>query len=662
VHKNRSRDVEDKAGMGWIFGPRGILAAAIPEFEYRPAQRQMAEAVERTIETGEPMLAEAGTGTGKTLAYLVPAILSGKKTVISTGTKTLQEQLFYKDIPLLARTLPRTFAASLMKGRGNYLCRRNLRRALAETRTRSGRQQLLKIQKWSSSSLRGDRAELDFLSDADPLWDDIAAWSENCLGTSCEDYDSCFLTRMRQEAAAADLVIVNHHLLLADAVLRDSSLFQVIPSYAVLILDEAHLLEDVATEFFGSEISNLRIERLIRDTDKEWRASTSGDATIPTHLMRLTEVTGRFFRSFDLPEGARRLRRETLEGLGGAPGSDLVQHLVLLHDLIHALSKKPEGLLGCARRAREQAAILQEFLHLPADTSDTTKAPPVVRWSERRGRGLFLRTSPLDVSADFRRAILESAEAVILTSATLSAGGRFDFLRNRLGIDRAREFQAASPFDYAEQAILYIPRYMPDPRDPTFLGQTAAEIRAILEISAGRALVLFTSVEAMETTHRLLQGSVPFPLMVQGEAPRTQLLDRFRQEVASVLLATRSFWQGVDVVGEALSCLIVHKLPFGFPGDPVLEARLEYLAQQGSDPFWEYQIPSAIIALRQGLGRLIRSGQDRGALCILDGRLLTKGYGGAFLQSLPPCPVTSDREDLRRFFAAPKPDGAGRER
>ena len=650
MHKKRPQGVDDQAGLSWIFGPRGILAAAIPDFEYRPAQRQMAEAVERAVDTGEPLLAEAGTGTGKTLAYLVPAILSGQKTVIATGTKTLQEQLFFKDVPLLARTLPKVFSASLMKGRGNYLCRRSLRRALAETHTRSARGQLLKIQKWSATSLRGDRAELDFLSDADPAWDDVAAWSETCAGSSCEDFDSCFLTRMRQEAAAADLVIVNHHLLLADAALRDNSLFQVIPSYAVLILDEAHLLEDVATEFFGSEISNLRIERLIRDTEREWRGSVLADVTIPTHLMRIAEVSARFFRSFDMSEGPRRLRREALEGLAGSAGSDLAQHLVLLHDLVHALPGKPEGLLGCARRAREQAAILQEFLRGPSEASDAAKGGPAVHWSERRGRGLFLRTSPLDVSADFRRAILESAEAVILTSATLSAGGRFDFLRNRLGIERAREFQAASPFDYAEQAILYIPRHMPDPRDPAFLRLAAAEIRSLLEISAGRALVLFTSVDAMETTHRLLQGSVPYPLMVQGEAPRTQLLDRFRHEVASVLLATRSFWQGVDVVGEALSCLIIHKLPFGFPGDPILEARLEYLAQQGGDPFWEYQIPSAIIALRQGLGRLIRSGQDRGALCILDGRLLTKGYGRAFLDSLPPCPVTSDREDLQRFF------------
>jgi ATP-dependent DNA helicase DinG len=273
-----------------------------------------------------------------------------------------------------------------------------------------------------------------------------------------------------------------------------------------------------------------------------------------------------------------------------------------------------------------------------------------VRWSERRGRALVLRTSPLDVSAEFRRAILESAEAVVLTSATLSAAGQFDFLRRRLGVERAREFQAASPFDYGEQAILYIPRHLPDPRERGFLEQASEEIGSILELTAGRALVLFTSAEAMETTHRLLQGAVPFPLMVQGEAPRTQLLDRFRRDVASVLLATRSFWQGVDVVGESLSCLIIHKLPFGFPGDPILEARLEYLQEQGSDPFWEYQVPSAIITLRQGLGRLIRSGQDRGALCILDGRLLTKGYGRAFLESLPPCRVTNDRNDLHHFF------------
>lgn len=639
-----------RKGLEWLFGPRGILAVAIPDFEYRPAQLQMAEAVERAIETGDTLLAEAGTGTGKTLAYLVPAILSGKKTVVATGTKTLQEQLFFKDIPLLARTLPKRFVASLMKGRANYLCRRSLRRALMEPHARPERQRLVKIQRWSAASLRGDRAELDFLSDADPVWEDVAAWSETCLGSACEDYDECFLTRMRQEAAAADIVIVNHHLLFADAALRDGSLFQVIPSYATLILDEAHLLEDVATDFFGTEISNLRIERLVRDAEREWRATAAGDATIPTHLMRLAEASTRFFRCFEFSESARRLRNGMLGGLVGSAGSELIQHLVLVHDLIQALPGKPEGLLGCARRAGEHAGILRDFLRPVSDAPDATDRRPLVRWSERRGRALVLRTSPLDVSADFRRAILESAQTVTLASATLSAAGQFDFLRRRLGIERAREFQATSPFEYETQAILYIPRHLPDPRDRGFLEQAAEEIRSVLEITAGRALVLFTSVDAMETTYRLLHGVIPFPLMVQGEAPRTQLLERFRREVSSVLLATRSFWQGVDVVGESLSCLVIHKLPFGFPGDPVLEARLEYLQQQGSDPFWEYQVPSAIITLRQGLGRLIRSGQDRGALCILDSRLLTRGYGRAFLESLPPCRVTNEREDLRRFF------------
>jgi ATP-dependent DNA helicase DinG len=610
----------------------------------------MAEAVERAILDGETLLAEAGTGTGKTLAYLVPALLHGAKTVVATGTKTLQEQLFFKDIPLLASALPRQFSASLMKGRANYLCRRNLRRALADTHTRKERQALLNIQRWSAASPRGDRADLDFLSESDPLWDDIAAWSETCLGSACEDYDECFLTRMRQEAAAADLVIVNHHLLLADAVLRDSSLFQVIPSYDVLVLDEAHLLEDVATDFFGVEISNLRVERLVRDTNREWAAAALGDRAIPSQLSRLAESCARFFRCLELPEGARRLRGDALEGACGTAGAQLVEELILLRDLIQAIKEKPEGLGACARRAREQAEILRGFLHPETSTEDGAADVAVVRWAERRGRGLFLRTSPLDVSADFRRTILASAKAVILTSATLSAAGRFDFLRSRLGIEQAQEFRAASPFDHSRQAILYVPRHLPDPRSPGFIQAAAEEMHAILEITQGRALVLFTSLEAMETTHRLLEGRLPFPLMMQGQAPRTQLLDRFREEVESVLLATRSFWQGVDVVGEALSCVIIHKLPFGFPGEPILEARLEYIQQKGGDPFWDYQVPSAIITLRQGLGRLIRSGQDRGALCILDSRLLSRGYGRAFLESLPPCPVTTLREDLDRFF------------
>jgi ATP-dependent DNA helicase DinG len=539
-----------------------------------------------------------------------------------------------------------------MKGRGNYLCRRSLRRALAETHARTPRQTLLKIQAWSAKTVRGDRAELTFLPDPDPLWDDIAAWAESCLGTSCEDHDACFLTRMRQEAAAADLVIVNHHLLLADAVLRDRSApGRIIPSYDVLVLDEAHLLEDVATDFFGVEISNLRVERLVRDTHREWTSGAAGttDREIPDQLGRLAETSARFFQVLDFPEGPRRLRAEVLEGICRGAGLALIQALILLHDLIQAMPGKPEGLLACARRAREQAAVLKRFLDAPGEAPDA--GPAEVRWSERRGRGIFLRTSPLDVSSDFRRTILESARAVIFTSATLSAGGQFDFLRSRLGIQDAREFQAVSPFDHARQAILYIPRRLPDPRSPGFVEAAAAEICDILRMTQGRALVLFTSLDAMETTHRLVEGRVPFPLMVQGQAPRTELLDRFRADVASVLFATRSFWQGVDVVGEALSCVIVHKLPFGFPGDPVLEARLEYIQEQGRDPFWDYQVPSAIIALRQGLGRLIRSQRDRGALCILDTRLLSRGYGKAFLESLPPCPVTQRLEDLRRFFA-----------
>lgn len=627
---------QPKTDLSDIFGPKGRLAARLPELEYRPSQLQMARAVDQAITAGGTLLAEAGTGTGKTLAYLVPALLSGRKTVVATGTKPLQEQLFFKDIPLLTSILPDAFEVSLMKGRGNYLCRRSLRRRLAEAPTRRDRQTLQNIQRWSATSPRGDRAELDFLSENDPLWDGIAAWSETCQGTSCEDYETCFLTRMRQEAAAADLVIVNHHLFLADAVLRDTSLFQVIPSCAILILDEAHLLEEVATDFFGTEISDSRIDRLLHDVHREGAVLSAAGRDIVTHATRLAESSARFFGSLELPEAARRLGPGDLEGPCGDAGGDLARGLYLLHDLIQAATEKPEGLLACARRAREQAATLREFLALPPSAPDGDGGPPVVRWIERRGRSLCLRISPLDVADDFRRTILNSADTVVLTSATLVAGGRFDFLRGRLGIQDAREFSAGSPFDHASQATLYVARHLPDPQDPAFVAAAAGEIGEILEITRGRGLVLFTSTEAMETSARLLEGRLEFPLLVQGQAPRTQLLERFRREVASVLFATRSFWQGVDVVGEALSCLIVHRLPFGFPGEPILEARLEHIRQRGGDPFWEYQVPAAIITLRQGLGRLIRSAQDRGALCILDGRLLSRSYGRAFLESLPP--------------------------
>ncbi len=633
-----------------IFGPRGGLATAIPSYEERRGQRKMAHAVAEAIQTGDILLAEAGTGIGKTLAYLVPALLSGKKTVVSTGTKTLQDQLFLKDVPLLARALPFSFRASLMKGRGNYLCLRSVRHALSERHTRAERQKLLQIQRWSTDSPRGDRAELDFLADSDPLWDDIAAWSDTCVGSTCQDFDRCFLTRMRQDAAAADLVIINHHLLFADAALRDGSMFHLIPPAAVLILDEAHLLEDIATEFFGTDVSSVRIERLVSDALREWTDLGSDDPSFAAHVRHVAEACGRFFSSLPVANGMQRLRPEALDGLPSSAGRQLCEALILFHDLVAALPGKPEGLLGCARRARESAGVLELFLQPPNDSG-----PPVVRWTERRSRSVHLRTSPLDVADHVRRTILESAGTVVFTSATLTAASGFEFIRTRLGIDRARELRAPSPFDYAEQAILYIPRHLPDPRHPAFLDEAADEIRRILAISRGRALVLFTSIEAMEVTYGLVHGRVPFPFIMQGEAPRSELLDRFRRDVASVLFATRSFWQGVDVTGESLSCLIVHKLPFGFPGEPVLQARLEYLASQGEDPFWSYQVPTAIIALRQGLGRLIRSQNDRGALCILDGRVQSRGYGRAFLDSLPPCPVTEERADVARFFASEAP-------
>jgi ATP-dependent DNA helicase DinG len=627
-----------------VFGPGGRLSTILPGYEYRPAQLRMALAVQAAIDAGEVLLAEAGTGTGKTLAYLAPAILSGRKTVVATGTKTLQEQLFTKDVPLLAAALPVTFAASLMKGRSNYLCRWRLRHRLSQPLTAAERGRLHALQRWSSDSPRGDRTEVDWLPDAEALWSDVAASAETCLGGGCPDFDTCFLTRMRQAAVAADLVIVNHHLLLADAVLRDSTAFQVIPTYEVLILDEAHLLEEVATDFFGEEISNLRVERLIRDVQHElvaWRQ----DLPVAGHLGLLGELCTRFFAALRPAEGSRRLRPETLADLGDA-GRDLAEGLSLLHDLLQAVPQKSEGLTGCARRASAQVRTLSAFF-----CPGGPEQPPAVRWSERRGRAVFLRSTPLDVAGDFSRAILEPPRSTILASATLSAGGRFDFIRNRLGISEAREFSSPSPFDYEGQAVLYVPRHLPDPRDPGFLQAAAEEIRVILTASRGRALILCTSVEAMEATHAWLARGPAFPLMVQGEAPRGRLLERFRTEVDSVLLATRSFWQGVDFAGETLSCLIVHKLPFGFPGDPVLEARLEHIREQGRQPFWEYQVPSAILTLRQGLGRLIRTGHDRGALCILDGRLHSRGYGRAFLESLPPCPLTTDLEDVRKFFA-----------
>ena len=663
------------ANVAAVFAGDGPLSRAVADFEPREAQRQMAASVADALRESGVLLAEAGTGTGKTLAYLVPAILSGQRVLVSTGTKNLQEQIIQKDLPVLAEALDHPFTATVMKGRGNYLCLHRFQALRAGGLPRQQRlggfggrgnevdeRILLPIlDGWASRTETGDRAELDELPEDLPLWNDISASAENCLGTDCPQHHDCFVTRMRQRAAESDLVIVNHHLLFADAAVRQSAYGEVIPDCQAAVLDEAHQLEDVATQYFGIVVSNYRIEDLVRDAVRAVTAWPDRDRR--EDALRMAErVEERGRRFFEQLEPRRRgpgeeRARVTADALADVQesGRALIGVLDGLEASIQLLKEAPsdpgaagspaalDDLLSIASRA---GAIRAELIVL-LRASD----PDYVFFLELRGRGVFLRAAPIDVSRIVRENLLDRFSTTVLTSATLTVEGTFEYLRSRLGIRRATEIRLASEFDFKTQAVLYLPRRMPSPKEPSYADAVARECLALLKCSEGRAFVLFTSYAMLRAVEPLLTTSLDYPLLVQGRAPRSALLAEFRQTRHAVLLATASFWQGVDVVGDALSCVIIDKLPFASPGDPITSARMEALTSQGGDPFSEYQVPLAILTLLQGLGRLIRHRQDRGVLAVLDPRLRTMGYGRRFLASMPPAPVTDDLEAVRRFFA-----------
>ncbi|HEX8283589.1 MAG TPA: ATP-dependent DNA helicase [Pyrinomonadaceae bacterium] len=654
--------------MEEIFGPGGLIARAHPEYEFRPGQVQMAEAVLRAFEERRHLLVEAGTGTGKTLAYLVPAIAAaaarGGRVVVSTGTKNLQEQLMEKDIPFLQRVLPRKFSAAYMKGRSNYVCLSRVKRA--ETSPildgLDDVDHFNTVRRWSRDSASGDRAELTELPENLTFWRHIDARSEICTGQKCADYDACYITRMRQRASDADIIIVNHHLFFADLALRGGEYGQVIPDYSAVIFDEAHQVEDVAAEYFGAQVSNFQLEDMLRDL----QMLPITDSGINRELTRAANRVARFAEQFWMgfarearsDEGryplapgtfARKGRNGEIEatplgdaylGVDGALGR--------LETTLDALREKPPEVENLVRRIRETRFNL-EFIVAGDDKR-------YVYWVERRGRGTFLRASPIDVSTLLQDKLFDRVETVVLTSATLASAGSFDFIKQRLGLapsaededgavesreEKTDELVATSGYNYEEQAVLYLPARMPDPRSAGWAERAAAEVTELLNISRGRAFVLSTSLSGMRALYDRVAPEVEFPCFVQGSMAKAGLLEKFRTTPGAVLFATASFWQGVDVRGEQLSCVIIDKLPFAVPTDPVVAARQRFIEQQGGSSFYEYSVPQAIITLKQGLGRLIRSATDRGLLAVLDPRLRTASYGRLFLQSLPPCRVTS---------------------
>ena len=651
-----------------VFADDGLLATHIAGFEPRAGQVEMAAAAARAFDAGGVLLAEAGTGTGKTLAYLVPAILSRKRVLISTGTKNLQEQIYFKDIPALRDALGVPFTATCMKGRANYLCLHRLDQlGDAMDAGRAPDQVFLPIvREWSARTGTGDRAELEDLPEDFPFWNEVSAAADTCVGAECPRYGDCFVTRMRQQAAESDLVIVNHHLLCADAAVRKSAYGEVIPAFNHVVLDEAHQLEDVATQYFGVVVSNHRVEDLARDVERFAQSAANAD---PRTLDEIHAVVGRlrdqaraFFaelacahrapgrlRSEDRVRATDASLGETREAAAALTGAlDVVEATFALMRRPRAADDEDSGaveeiIAALARRAGEIRAELR-FLVKGSDSD-------FVYFVEFRGKGIFLRAAPIDVSQIVRDVLLERMQTTILTSATLAVDGRFDYVRERLGISSADELRLASEFDFARQSILYLPPGMPDPRSPEFAGAAGRQVIEILKRTHGRAFVLFTSYATLRTVQAIAEMALDYPIFTQGAAPRSQLLRQFRETRHAVLFATSSFWQGVDVIGEALSCVIIDKLPFASPSDPVTSARIEAIRARGGEPFDDYQVPLAILTLQQGLGRLIRHRRDRGVLAVLDPRLRTKGYGRRFLASLPPAPVVHDLRAVEAFFS-----------
>lgn len=645
-----------------IFGTDGLIARFHEKYEHRSGQIAMAESVAKAFDEKRHLIVEAGTGTGKTLAYLIPAIAEaldkGKRIIISTGTKNLQEQLMEKDIPFLQKVLPKKFTAAYMKGRSNYACLYRIHKADHQP-ILDGLDQMghfKRISDWSRESKTGDRRELDDLPEDLSFWSRINAKGETCIGQKCPDFEPCFITRMRANAEEADIIVVNHHLFFADLNVRGNQFGKVIPDYGAVIFDEAHLIEDIAADYFGFQISNFQIDELARDAAtlpiSDAIATRDLDKTA-SKILGLSEqfwirfTQARFEGRFPLEPDAFSYRStggETQATPLGEAYYALDSTLQRLEASVAVFGDKIPEADSLLRRTRQTRFDL-DFVVTQAERN-------YVYWLEKRGKGIFLRASPVDVSELLREKLFNKVETCVLTSATLSSNGKFDFIRDRLGLDTTKTsgFEAPSAFEYERQALLYLPRAMPDPRSPEFTQLAAGEIVKILQATKGRAFVLCTSNMSMNALYELVSSRVSYPCMVQGSISKTGLLDKFRETPHAVLFATQSFWQGVDVQGEQLSCVIIDKLPFAVPSDPLVAARSRFIDESGGNAFFDYSVPQAIISLKQGIGRLIRSSTDRGVIAILDPRLRTKRYGKDFLQSLPRMRISSEVEDISKVL------------
>jgi ATP-dependent DNA helicase DinG len=604
----------------------------------------MAVAVADALADRRHLIVEAGTGTGKTLAYLVPSILSGKRVVISTGTKALQEQLFFKDLPFLQSMFAEPIEASYMKGRQNYLCRQKLYDAQKEPVLTGFEEHndLKIIGAWEQTTQTGDRSELSDIPEGSSAWWKMDARSDNCAGQKCQQFERCFITEMHRRAIASDIIVVNHHLFFADLAARERAFGAILPDYEAVIFDEAHEIEDVAGQYFGLSVSNLQIHELVKDTAGVSRRKLFSTPELDRALIHLGDRCDEFFALF--PREGRQGFNQHEQFLTANEDTyrELLRALETLSARLELVQTAIEDTLTLVRRAK----LLQQGLRYWLETPDAAN----VYWVEARGRGVYLQATPIDVSQMLAARLFDKVDTVVLTSATLTVAAEFEYLQKRLGLPNARTLRIESPYDYAKQVLLYVPPHLPDPRQAEFSWRAADVVYNVLNASRGRAFVLFTSYQQMRQVYEMLKIRLDHPLMMQGEAPRTALIERFRNTPGAVLFGTSSFWQGIDVQGEQLSCVIIDRLPFAVPSDPVIAARTEAIRQAGGNAFYEYQVPQAALALKQGFGRLIRSSTDRGALVLLDNRITKLPYGKVFFDSLPPYRLTRKLEDVQNFF------------